>query len=107
LENTVEPQGVEVDVGEAVHNESPKEEQDKTAEDAGKHLGVGGSFGPVSAEGEHHRDAHDEEEGGEDEISGGETVPRGVVQGPIGKIVVSVVVDQDHEGDGEATEKVD
>ncbi len=38
---------------------------------------------------------------------GGEAVPVGVLHGPVGVVAAAVVVDHDHEADGEAAEDVD
>ena len=57
--------------------------------------------------GEDGGDADEEEEGGEDEVGGGEAVPVGVLHGPVGLVAAAVVVDHDHEADGEAAKDVD
>jgi hypothetical protein len=51
--------------------------------------------------------ADEEEEVGEDEVGEGEAVPGGVVELGVGVGPVAGVVDEDHEGDGEAAEDVD
>ena len=51
--------------------------------------------------------ADEEEEVGEDEVGEGEAVPGGVVELSVGVGPVAGVVDEDHEGDGEAAEDVD
>ncbi len=51
--------------------------------------------------------ADDEEEVGEDEVGEGEAVPLGVVELGVGVGPVAGIVDEDHEGDGEAAKDVD
>ena len=51
--------------------------------------------------------ADEEEEVGEDEVGEGEAVPGGVVELRVGVGPVAGIVDEDHEGDGEAAEDVD
>jgi len=54
------------------------------------------------------RSSADEERGRwEDEVGWGEAVPGGVLEGPIGLGLVAIVVDEDHEGDGEAAQDVE
>ena len=69
--------------------------------------GFGVAFGEAGLRGEDGGDADEEEEGGEDEVGGGEAVPVGVLHGPVGLVAAAVVVDHDHEADGEAAEDVD
>ena len=51
--------------------------------------------------------ADEEEEVGEDEVGEGEAVPGGVIELGKGVGPVAGVVDEDHEGDGDAAEDID
>ena len=63
--------------------------------------------GDAGVEREDDGGADEEEEVGEDEVGEGEAVPGGVVELGVGVGPVAGVVDEDHEGDGEAAEDVD
>ena len=65
------------------------------------------SAGEAGLHGEDDGGADEEEEVGEDEVCEGEAVPGGVVELGVGVGPVAGVVDEDHEGDGEAAEDVD
>src|ERR1700722_9820288 len=51
--------------------------------------------------------ADEQEEDGKDEVGEGEAVPIGVIELGVGYAAVARVVDEDHEGDGEAAQDVD
>ncbi len=51
--------------------------------------------------------ADEKEEGWEDEVGEGPAVPGGVVEGREDVGPVAGIVDQDHEGDGDAAQEVD
>ena len=65
------------------------------------------ALGDAGVEREDDGGADEEEEVGEDEVGEGEAVPGGVVELGVGVGPVAGVVDEDHEGDGEAAEDVD
>ncbi len=65
------------------------------------------SAGEAGLHGEDDGGSDEEEEVGKDEVREGEAVPGGVVELGVGVGPVAGVVDEDHEGDGEAAEDVD
>ena len=93
--------------GEAVDEEAEEIEGDGSADGVEEEGGFGVAFGEAGLRGEDGGDADEEEEGGEDEVGGGEAVPVSVLHGPVGLVATAVVVDHDHEADGEAAEDVD
>ena len=66
-----------------------------------------GAFSDAGLEGEDDGHADEEEEAGKDEIGEGPAVPWSVVELRVDVGPVSGVVDEDHEGDGDAAESVD
>ncbi len=105
-EDSIEAHGGEMEEGEAVDEEAEQKEDDGAADGVEDEGGFGVAFGEAGLRGEDGGDADEEEEGGEDEVGGGEAVPVGVLHGPVG-LVAAVVVDHDHEAEGEAAEDVD
>ena len=65
------------------------------------------AFGGAGVERKDDGGADEEEEGWEDEVGEGPAVPGGVVERVEDVVPIAGIVDQDHEGDGEAAEEVD
>jgi len=105
--DSVKAHGVEMEEGEAVDEQAEEKEGDGSANGVEEKRGFAVAFGETRLRGEDGGDADEEEEGGEDEVGGGEAVPVGVLHGPVGVVASTVVVDHDHEADGEAAEDVD
>ena len=91
---------------EVIDHKSEAKEGGGAADGLHSELGAGDAFGETGLEGEDDGGSDDEEEGGEDEVGGCESVPLGVPHEPPGAGLAGIVVDHDHEGDGEAAEDV-
>ncbi len=94
------------EAAEIVNDDAEGEEGGGAADGLPGELGAGDAAGKAGFEGEDDRGSDDKEESGEDEVGGGEAVPVGVLHEPPG-VVGAIVVDHDHEGDGEAAEDVE
>ena len=92
--------------GEAVDDNAEEKENDGADDGVPGEFGARGAFGQSRVEGEDDGDAHDEDKGGKDQVGGREAVPVGVIhEAP--RAGASVVVDHDHEGDGDAAHDVE
>ena len=92
--------------GKIVDDDAEEDEDDGADDGVLCELGAGGAFGEARVEGEDDGDADDEDEGGEDEVGWSEAVPVGVIHESPGT-GATVVVDHDHEGDGDAADHVE
>jgi len=93
--------------GEAVDEKAEEEEQNGAAEGVKEDGAAADTGGQARCGGEDKGDADQEQKGRKDEVGGGEAVPDGVFEGPVGVGVVAGAVDQDHEGDGGAAEEIE
>ena len=106
-EDSVEAHGVEMKVREAVDDDAEEKQDDRAAKGVEKERLARRSAGEPGSGGEDGGDTDQKEEGGEDEIGGSEAVPHCVFERPVGAAAVAVVVDEDHEADGEAAEEIE
>src|SRR5882757_2212929 len=90
----------------AVHDEAEQEDDDGSTYGVGEERGTADSVCQARLGGEDDGRSNQKEEGGKDQVGGGEAVPLCVLQGPEGA-VATVIVHKDHEGDGEAAQQVD
>jgi|SRR5579862_465524 len=106
-EHAVDAEAREVKVRVEVEEEVERENDDGAAEDVKGEFFSGLAAGDAGLEREDDGGADHEEEVGEDEVGEGEAVPCCVVELGVGVGPVAGVVDENHEGDGEAAEDVD
>jgi hypothetical protein len=97
---------VEIEVWIAVDQQAEHEEDDGSAQRVEDERLPGDAPGEARGGGEDDGDADQKKKDWKDEIGWGEAVPGGVFEGPVGVGSVAVVVDEDHEGDGEAAQDV-
>ena len=90
-------------VVEPVDEESDNEKQYRALHDATDDLGRGLELGLDQREVA--RDAHDEEEEGEDEVAGRQTIPLAMAEHLIR--LTPAIVDEDHAGDSNTTEDIE
>src|SRR6202044_3495580 len=106
-EDSVEAHGVPVHVRE--EDEDVLQEEDfQTAKNymAGERLAAV-AFCGAGVERKDDGGTDQEEESWEDEVGEGPAIPRGVVERREDVVPIAGIVDQDHEGDGDAAEEVD
>src|ERR1017187_9982984 len=96
-----------VEVGEGGEEDVDRKEHDGAPEDVQRERAAGLATGQSRLQREDDGCADQEEEVGKDEVGEGEAVPGGVVELGVDVGPVAGIVDQDHEGDGEAAENVD
>jgi len=105
LQHSVDTERGEREVREAVDHQAECEKDEGAAQDAADQGGFGVSALETLREREDDGGADHEEEAGENEVGGRPAVPRGVAEGVVGG--GAVVVDHDHEGDGDAAGEVE
>ena len=96
-----------VEVGEGGEEDVDGEENGGAPEDVERERAGRLAAGEARREREDDGGADQEEEVGKDEVGEGEAVPGGVVELGVDVGPVAGIVDQDHEGDGEAAKGID
>ena len=106
-EHSEDAQVGEVEVREGAEEHLDGEDGDGAAKHVEGERALAVASCDAGVEGQDDGDADEEEEVGEDEVGEGEAVPCGVVELRVDVAPVAGIVDEDHEGDGEAAEDVD
>jgi len=106
-EDTVDAEVGVVEVGEGGEEHLDCEDEEGTTEDVEGEGLLRVSPRDAGLKGEDDGGADEKEEVWEDEVGEGEAVPRGVIELGVGVGPVAWVVDEDHEGDGEAAQDID
>jgi hypothetical protein len=106
-ENPEDTQMCPVEVRERGEEHLDGEDGGCPAEDVAGERGAAVAAGHAGLRRENDGDADEKEEAGEDEVGEGEAVPGGVVKLRVDVGPVAGIVDEDHQGDGEATQDVD
>ena len=91
---------------EAVDDDAEEDEDEGADDGVLCEFGSRVAFGNARVEGEDDRNADNKDECGEDKVGGGEAVPVGVIH-EVPRAGATVVVDHDHEGDGDAADDVE
>ncbi len=89
-----------------VHCQTDGEDNGRAAKSVEQQLAPRIAPAEPGFEGEDQRDSDDEEEEREDEIGRRPAIPFGMFQWPV-RMIVSGIIDQDHGGDGDATEEIE
>ena len=105
--NSEETHCVQVKEGEAVDHDAEQKQNDGAPDNLQKQLLLRYAARKSRRSRNDSGDSDDEQKRGEDDIGGGATVPLRVKQRPVGRIKIPGIVDQNHERDGEAAEKVE
>ena len=107
-QHSVKAHGVQIEEREAVDHQPEQIEDDRPARPcAGRSTAFDAPCAMRACGREDRRDANQKEEGRKDQVGGREAVPGGVLHRPVCLLAVAIVVDHDHEADGEPAQHIE
>jgi hypothetical protein len=106
LQHAVEAHMRKVKVGEAVDDDTEQNQDNRADDRVLRKLRARCTPGEACVGREDDGDTNDEDERGKDQVSGCEAIPVGVVH-EVPRARAAIVVDHDHEGDGDAADHVE